>query len=59
MQIGNYEIQTRFFLVPSPSRKFDWTAWCDGHEEWKIGYGPTELDAINDLREQLEEEGAI
>ena len=38
---------------PIPSRNYDWSA-C--RENWdlgdKIGYGKTELDAINDLLEK-------
>lgn len=59
MQIGNFNIKTNFDLPPIPDRRFDWSAWCDGLEEWKIGRGETELDAIVDLRNQLIDDGVI
>lgn len=59
MQIGNFKIITSFDLPPIPVRRFDWSAWCDGLEDGTIGRGPTELDAIVDLRNQLIDDDEI
>jgi hypothetical protein len=49
-------IKTQFTYPPIPSRAYDWSAWVDGQEEHgPYGHGATEADAINDLRDQLEE----
>lgn len=49
------QIKTYFNNPPIPIRTFDWMAWFDGEEEEGYhGYGTTEQDAINDLKEQLE-----
>jgi hypothetical protein len=53
MIIGNYTIVTNFDHPPIPIRTQDWSAWIDGQEEWKVGRGGTELEAILDLHEQL------
>ena len=57
------KIRTLFVYPPIPDRRFDWQAvdedTYDGAEDSKtrnqIGYGPTELDAVSDLLEQLSE----
>jgi hypothetical protein len=59
MILGNYTVKTSFVHPPIPDRSNDWMAWCDGLEEWKVGRGPTELDAIVDLRDQLQDAGVI
>jgi len=48
-------IRTSFDFPPIPDRRYDWSAWVDGEEEGKIGRGISEMDAIDDLKEQLEE----
>ena len=49
------KIRTENICPPIPDRRHDWTAWVDGKEEdGPYGYGPTEQDAINDLKEHLE-----
>lgn len=51
-------IKTEFIYPPIPTRAFDWQAWCDGWEEQgPTGAGPTELAAIADLQDQLEDDG--
>lgn len=46
-------IITSFVYPPIPVRQFDWQAVRDGYEEGdRVGYGPTEEDAIRDLLEQ-------
>jgi hypothetical protein len=49
-------IKTAFENPPIPIRCFDWSAWIDGREEWLVGRGETEAEAISDLQEQLEDE---
>jgi hypothetical protein len=48
-------IRTSCIYPPIPSREYDWSAWVDGHEESRSGYGPTREAAIFDLIEQLKE----
>lgn len=44
------EIRTGFDYPPIPIRKFDWHAVRDGYEPGDpVGYGQTEIEAINDL----------
>jgi hypothetical protein len=51
------KIKTSYTYPPIPSLQFDWCAWDDNHDEkGPFGWGKTELDAILDLKEQLEEE---
>lgn len=40
---------------PVPTKKFDWSCWIDGREEWLTGHGSTEAEAIRDLLTQIEE----
>ena len=46
-------IVTTFDAKPIPIHRFDWTATFEGYEPGDpIGYGETEWQAINDLKEQ-------
>jgi hypothetical protein len=47
-------IRTENIHPPIPLRNFDWQAWYEGQEEGPSGYGATEPEAIEDLREQIE-----
>jgi hypothetical protein len=51
-------IRTSHIHPPIPIRSYDWMAWVDGREENTSlqGYGPTEEQAIAELRERIEEE---
>ena len=54
------KIITRNIYPPIPIRQFDWMACYDGDEpddngNMDIGYGPTEADAIEDLRRLMRE----
>lgn len=52
------KIVTYHAYPPIPVRKYDWRAWRDGDEEGLQGEGPTEADAIADLkRQEAENEG--
>lgn len=44
------KIVTNYWAKPIPDRQFDWSAMEDGGNENMCGWGPTEKDAINDLR---------
>ncbi len=51
-------IKTSFWAKPIPLRQFDWEAIDDDTydgEGCPIGYGRTEQEAIQDLRDQIEE----
>ena len=48
-------IRTACIAPAIGSRDFDYTAWVDGEEEWRQGYGATAAAAIADLMEQIEE----
>ena len=51
-------ILTNYNPPPVPGRQFDWSAVKDGYEPGEpIGYGENEQNAIDDLLQQLEEEG--
>ena len=53
--IANYKIMiiTRKINPPIPSRKFDWEATKSNYDEGDpIGYGETEIEAIQDLINQ-------
>lgn len=43
------KVVTSNIFPPIPLRKFDWCAYFDGEEDGLVGYGPTEVDAIDDL----------
>lgn len=48
-------IVTEHIFPPIPDRRFDWCAYYDGEEEsGNYGYGRTEQEAINDLKENQE-----
>ncbi len=47
-------IRTEYVKPPIPTTMFDWMAYIDGEEEdGPTGRGPTELEALRDLCEQL------
>lgn len=47
---------TVFIYPPIPIRQFDWCAYLEGDEECgPYGYGKTEVDAILDLEDLLNE----
>lgn len=54
------KIKTSYVYPPIPQRTMDWQAWdddtYDGAEDSHspIGWGATEQEAIDDLKEQLE-----
>ena len=54
MMHGNWTIKTSFDHPPIPDRSQDYSAWCEGREEWKIGRGATEREAIADLIAQID-----
>ena len=48
------KIITEWIKPPVHSNKYDWVAYIEDQEESGIkGYGPTELEAVRDLAEQL------
>jgi hypothetical protein len=47
-------IKTEYRPKPIPTDLFDWIAWYDGREESGCGYGRTEAEAIDDLRERID-----
>lgn len=48
------KIITVWIKPPVHSNKYDWQAYVEDHEETgPFGYGPTELEAVRDLAEQL------
>lgn len=49
-------IVTEYWPKPIPLRQFDWSAVTDNYEPGDaVGYGCTEAEAIDDLRQQQEE----
>jgi hypothetical protein len=55
--INGIKIRTTHVLPPIPIRSHDWSAVTDDYEPGHPqGWGATELDAINDLIEQLDDE---
>jgi hypothetical protein len=40
-------VQRRYYPKPISMRDFDWEAWID--PEMRVGYGKTEVEAINNL----------
>ncbi len=51
------KIITKFVYPPIPQRQFDWAAVFDGYEPGAhVGYGHTEQDAIDDLKQQWEDD---
>lgn len=54
--MNEMKIRTSYVYPPIPTRRFDWAAWVDGHEEsGQVGYGATEAEAIEELREMLDD----
>jgi hypothetical protein len=57
------KIITQHIFPPIPSRNFDWSAVTDDYDGapdapvQPIGFGPTEQVAIDNLKEQLQENG--
>jgi hypothetical protein len=52
-------IHTDCWAKPIPVRNFDWSAVTDNYEPGDpIGYGKSKQEAIDDLKEQLDESGA-
>lgn len=49
-------IQTTYDPKPIPTRSFDWMAYVEGtlDEGCKLGWGATEAEAIEELKEALE-----
>lgn len=50
------KIVTTHVYPPIPDRSNDWSAHYEGLEEGPCGRGPTEAEAIADLKEQIEVE---
>lgn len=51
------KIITENIYPPIPIRQFDWQATFDGYEPGDyVGYGRTEQDAIDDLKQQWEDD---
>ena len=53
------KICTQYWAKPIPLRQFDWSAWEDGGDEHQTGWGATEAEAIQDLKENLEAQGIV
>jgi hypothetical protein len=53
--MATIKIRTNCDFPPIPIRSFDWSAWIDGREEdGPYGHGATEVEAIADLKEQID-----
>lgn len=54
------KIRTHYDPKPIPDRQYDWTAidesTYDGSPGQPVGYGSTEEEAIQDLKEKMEDE---
>jgi hypothetical protein len=49
----SHKILTNHVFPPVPVRQFDWAAVFEGYEPGAhVGYGRTEQDAIDDLKQQ-------
>ena len=44
---------TEYIAPPVGTDAYDWAAFIEGQEDWLIGRGPTEKDALVDLCEKL------
>lgn len=56
MKNQGHKIVTTYVNPPVPTRNLDWQAHLDGQEEdGPVGHGLTELSAIEDLLENLED----
>lgn len=52
--MARYVIITSHDMPPVPTRNMDWCAYLDGQEEdGPYGYGPTELEAIAELVDNM------
>lgn len=47
----NAWVRTEYCLKPGPGN--DWCAWIDGEEEAFTVYGPTELEAVKSLLDEV------
>ena len=50
------QIITNYWAKPIPDRQFDWSAMENGGNENMCGWGPTEKEAIEDLKRRQNEE---
>lgn len=51
------KIRTSYWKKPIPTDRYDWEAWFDGEEEThRVGYGRTEEEAINELKEEYDDD---
>jgi len=56
--LQGHKIHTEFVKPPIPTTAFDWSATLDGYEpDDPIGQGPTEIAAVADLLQQIEDAG--
>jgi hypothetical protein len=56
------KIKTDYWAKPIPMRQFDWCAYDDDTYDGEgclLGYGVTEVEAIQDLLDQIEERDEI
>jgi hypothetical protein len=52
----SHRIRTSYIYPPIPIRQFDWSAVDDNYEPGDpIGYGATEQEAIENLKQLIEE----
>jgi hypothetical protein len=53
LKMEDTEIVTLHRFLPIPDRNYDWVAYYEhlGEECGVVGYGPTEQEAINNLKE--------
>jgi hypothetical protein len=49
------KVCTHHVFPPIPDRQFDWCAYFDGEEEGLQGWGPTEAEALEDLKRVCQE----
>ncbi len=49
------KIVTSYWRKPIPTDKYDWEAWYDG-DEVVGGFGRTEAEAIQDLKDNTDDE---
>jgi len=47
------KVITEYIAPPVGTDAYDWAALIEGQEDWYIGRGPTEKDALVDLCEKL------
>jgi len=53
------KIMTEYWMKPGPERCWDWSAVTEEYDGpgSRVGYGPTETDAVADLRQRHEDDG--